>query len=93
MQSSSPLITDAYPLHKAVALFDLPGVKAALAKGANPNQAVGAGGGALLSGSYTPMRLAVASVRECGFGCAYVPGVLGDIMIQLLCAGELQWGL
>jgi len=82
----SPLITDAYPLHKAVALFDLPGVKAALAKGANPNQAVVAGEG----GAYTPMRVAVESISTCGFGCAYVPGVLGDIMIQLLCAGGLQ---
>lgn len=94
----SPLITDAYPLHKAVALFDLPGVKAALAKGANPNQAVPppeAGGVAApegvwrLQGTYTPMRVAFESKGRYGGDTFYMPEVLTDIIIQLLCAGGL----
>lgn len=83
----SPLITDTYPLHKAVALFDLPGVKAALEKGANPNQAVQGGTGVGLTGAYTPMRVALESKGAYGGDTYYMPEILTDIIIQLLCAG------
>ena len=43
---------------------------------------------------YSPMRVALASAEDgCGSGsCKYVPGVLQDIVVQLLCAGVCVGG-
>ena len=82
----SPLITDAYPLHKAVAYYDVQGVKSALAKGANPNQAVQHS--SKNTEQYTPMRVAMESIQSCGGGCSWVPATLQDIVAHLLCAGK-----
>lgn len=85
----SPLITSAYPLHRAVAYWDLAGVKAAVEQGkSNVNQAVmHKQGGADKGFGYTPLAVAMQSSTRCGFDCRYYDDEITNIIYYLLCSG------
>lgn len=82
----SPLITDKYPLHKAVAYYDLPGVKAAVANGADVSLSVRVVHGGKEE-RYTSLRVAIDSFDTCGMFCEYYPKPVTDIIAFLLCSG------
>lgn len=89
MGMQSPPITSAYPLHRAVAYWDLAGVKAAVEQGkANVNQAVmHKQGSADKSFGHTPLAVAMQSSTCCGFDRRYYGDEITDIIYYLLCSG------